>query len=249
MAVGAVLAAIKAASSIAGVIGKSKGLAGKAAGEESGGGFGGALMSGIKGVMGGIGGGKATGLTAALGLGKSIAGKIQQKKADSMLPAAENPEERALASYAARRKRAFQTGTATASQRNALRDSMKTGVENSIKVGGGAKGLNMMTRMFNQAQLGLADTEMTGEKAFADMETQQKNRIAQRKLELGLLKYNTAQARAAQQVKEGKQMTSLSLAKAVGVGNINPYGDSSQTSDTTGSAGGKSTLGVGNEKG
>jgi len=132
---------------------------------------------------------------------------------------------RALASYATRRKRAFQTGTATAAQRNQLAQSMKTGINKSFQVGGGAKGLNMMTKLFNQAQLGLQDRELAGEMQYAGMESDAKKRISQRKLELGLLKYNTLQARAAQQIKEGKSIGMATLAKSIGMSpsDLNPY--------------------------
>lgn len=208
-------------------------------------------LGGLTKVLGAAGGLNPVGAAAmaALAVGKGIAGKVQQNKADKMLPKYEDPEERALASYAARRKRAFQTGTATAASRNALRESMKTGIEKSIKVGGGAKGLNMMTRMFNQAQLGLAEKELAGETKFAEMESQQKNRISQRKLELGLLKYNTAQARGAQQTKEGKSLIGQGLARAIGIPAPNPYGSAGQEVSTTGTEGGNTSISVGNEEG
>lgn len=188
-------------------------------------------LSGIGGgALKGIGSGLAmanpatAAITGGLALTKLIAGKIKQNKADAMMPRYEDPEERALASYAARRKRAFQTGTASSAQRNALASAMKTGINKSFQVGGGAKGLNMMTQLFNQAQLGVQDRDMAGELQYAQMEKDAKTRLSQRKLELGLLKYNTEQARAAQLLKEGKSMAGATLARTLGLPEMNPYG-------------------------
>ena len=237
MPVGAILAGLTALKSVAGGVGAAKGVAGLVSkfgdgggGGKGGGGLGKLNLTGGNALMGGI------------GAAKNIAGLVQQKKADSMMPQAEDPEQRALASYATRRKRAFQTGTAMASQRNASLQAMKTGVNASFKLGGGAKGLNMMTRAFNQSQLGLQDKALAGESQFAKMESDQKNTIAQRKLELGLLKYNTEQARAAQLRKEGKSTGNLALARTVGLPEVNPYGTGGVQTSTTGSGSGVATV-------
>jgi len=177
-------------------------------------------------------GGLSAIVPAALAVGKFITGKVKEKKADAMVPSMESAEERSLASYAARRKRAFQTGTATSSQRNALATAMRTGINNSFKVGGGAKGLNAMTQMFNQAQVGLKDVELAGELQYGQAERDTKTRISQRRLELGLLKYNTQQARAAQMIKEGKSTGGVVLAKSLGIPELNPYGQGNYKDET-----------------
>ena len=169
-------------------------------------------------------GGLSAAIPAGMAVGKFIAGKIKQNKADASMPRMEDPEERALASYASRRKRAFQTGTASVSTRNALLSSMKTGINKSFQVGGGSKGLNMMSNMFNQAMLGIQDRDLAGELQYSQAEADRKTRLSQRELELGLLKYNTEQARAAQTLKEGKSIGGVVLAKSLGLPDANPYG-------------------------
>ena len=244
MPIGAILAGLSALKTVTGAVGGAKKAAGLASHVAGGG-----LSDGNSG-QGGKGGGLLGKMNLApenllmggIGAVKNIAGLAKQKQADSMLPQAEDPEQRALASYAARRKRAFQTGTALSSQRNASLQAMKTGVNASFKVGGGAKGLNMMTQLFNQSQLGLQDKALAGESQFAKMESEQKNTIAQRKLELGLLKYNTEQARAAQLRKEGKSTSNLALARATGIEEINPYGTGGVQNTTTGSSSGTNTV-------
>ncbi len=168
--------------------------------------------------------------TGAIGLAKTIKGKHMQKKADAMLPASEDPEVRRMQREFSRRKRAFQTGTAMASQRQALKEQAKQGMQASFKMGGGSRGLNMMSRMFNQGMQGLAAQGLQGEQAYAGMETDLVKRMAQRKLELGMQRHDIAQARAAQTLKEGKSASNLALARTIGLGDVdtsvltgNPY--------------------------
>ena len=208
-----------------------------------GGGGGGALKGLLKGATGALGMNPAgIAAMAALTVGKGIAGAVKRKKAEKIMPQAEDPEERALASYAARRKRAFQTGTAMASQRAALQDAMKVGIDKSFKVGGGAKGLNMMSRMFNQAMLGTQEQALQGETQFAQMEKDAKTRISQRKLELGLLKRAQAMGDSTQAQKEGKSGLMQGLARTIGIGGANPYGTGGGGTGTLGKGSGASSL-------
>jgi len=88
---------------------------------------------------------------------------------------------------------------------------------------------------------------LAGEKAFFDSERETKTKIADRKLQLGLLKYNTAQARAAQLLKEGKSNLGAGIARFSGGKVANPYGSAGEpAATTTGAEGGVS---VGNEEG
>ncbi len=165
--------------------------------------------SGISGSDAAIGG---------MGIAKTIMGKAQQKKADAMLPANEDPEVRRLQREFQRRKRSFQTGTAQASQRQALKEQAKQGMQAAFKFQGGARGLNMMSRMFNQGIQGLATQGLQGETTYAGLEQGVVNRMADRKLQLGMQRHDIAQARAAQTLKEGKSAGGLALARTLGVG-------------------------------
>lgn len=158
------------------------------------------------------------------GLAKMLIGRRQQNKADSMMPQREDPEELAIQRYAARRKRAFQTGTATKAQRDTLASVMKTGIEKSFSAGQGMRGLNLMRRMFEQSMLGEMQQARQGEMQFAQMDERLTNKIADRSLQLQLLGYNREQARAAKTLTEGKSALNLAMARSIGVnpGDVNP---------------------------
>lgn len=166
----------------------------------------------------------ANAVTAAIGVGKNIIGGIKQRKADQMMPLQEDPEERRLQRQFARKKRSFQSGTALESERAALKEMARQGMKNSFRAGGGTRGAAMMSRMFNEGMRDLASQGQQMEAQYAGMEAQQVAKLADRKLQLQLLKYNTQQARAAQLRKEGKATTNLALSKILGVGTPYDFG-------------------------
>ena len=174
-----------------------------------------------------------------IGLAQMIGGKRQQKKADAMMPAMENPEERAMVNYFRRRKRAYQTGTANYTQGKQLASMMKTGMEKSMASAGGTKGLNQMSKMYQQAMLGMQGQNLQAEQNYAAMEQKGVEKLADRRLQLGLLKYNTQQARAAEKIRGGRSNMMSGLASMMGseddttaVGGTGGYG----ASDATGGA-------------
>lgn len=193
-------AAIKFAPMISGLLkGKGKGGGG---GE------------GIQGKVGDLKKGPSVG---GLGLAQTLAGKMKQKQADSMMPGAENSEERSLVNYYKRRKRAYQTGTANSTQGSALAAMTKSGVEASMKSGArSSTGLNQMGDMYKNGMLGLTAQNQQGEMGMAKFEDAGVRKLADRKLQIGLLRYNTMQARAAEQLKTGKSNTNAALAGMMG---------------------------------
>lgn len=184
------------------------------------------IGSAIGGKIGGkIGGGgetatedeKTNATLQGIGLAKTLMGRRKQKEADAAFPQREDPEERMAQRQFARQKRAFQTGTAMKAQRDSLSSMMKTGMEKSISAGGGTRGLNMMNQMFTKAMLGAGQEGRDKALEYGKLEAAQTSKIADRKLQLGLLRYNTLQARSAQQLKEGKQTSNLALARSLGI--------------------------------
>ena len=90
---------------------------------------------------------KAAGVT---GLTQVIAAR--QKDKSNPLPAHEDPEMRSSLNAAKRRQRAFQTGTATASDRNARSRRTMSGMREALKLGGGGrKAMMQMQQIENQA--------------------------------------------------------------------------------------------------
>lgn len=155
----------------------------------------------------------------AIGIGQAIVGKIQQRKADSMMPSPVDPEEQRMQRHFARRKRAFQTGTALASERNAMKQMLAQGYRNAFRSGGGSRGgLLRLQSIFNQGMLGLGKQARQGEQVNAAAEAQYASKNADRRLELSLLKYNTRQARAAQNLKEGKSNIMSGIAHSIDTG-------------------------------
>jgi hypothetical protein len=178
------------------------------------------LFGGKGGGKGGAGGGEggqkggiiknalgkgAGGIQAVLGAGQAIAGMIKQKKADAMLPSAEDAGQRQMRNYFARQKTALDSGTAGASQRNALQQMMQSGVKEAFKYGAGARGLNQMSQMYQQGIQGLNEQDRASSLAYAQEEGKLVDSMAQRRLDLGMQRYDREQARAASLKTKGNQ--------------------------------------------
>jgi hypothetical protein len=158
------------------------------------------------------------------GVVNTIQGKRALKRADASMPGLEDPEERAALNYTKRRRRAFDTGTASKAQRDAMLSAMRTGVQSSISAGGGTRGLNMMNQMFQKSIL-----------QYNQQAMQQTKDVADRKLQLSTLKYIELQKRAAEKLKAGKEAKNLAMAKlfggSPGSSNENPAATAEATSD------------------
>lgn len=160
-------------------------------------------------------GGAATGgspAALALGVGQAAVGAIKQKKADAMIPQLEDPEQRAMRNLIARKRRAYDTGTASNADRTALRQMQKSGISNAFKYGAGARGLNEMNKMFIQGTMGLNQSGKDTANQLLQLEKQANDEIVQRKLDILMTKYDTAQARAAQLKTQGNKNLMVGLA-------------------------------------
>jgi hypothetical protein len=179
------------------------------------------FMDSLKGLAGKMNTTPVNAGLAGVGLVKTMIGKSKEKKADAMLPQNEDPEIRSMQRHFARRKRAFQTGTASNAKRNTLKSIAAGGAKAAFRLGGGTQGLNRMTQMFNQGIQGLNQDDLKGELEFGKMESSALTRIAQRKIDLGMQRHDIAQARAAQTLKEGKSTMNLGIARSVPLGEPN----------------------------
>ena len=182
-------------------------------GDKKGGGGGGLGNLKSKTGSGRMGGG--TMAAGAIGGIQAITGAIQQKKADRMLPAQEDPEMRAAMTQAKRRARAFQTGTALAGERAALAQQLGTGQQRMMRYGGGRKGLLQMQQAFNQGITGLAKEGIVGQTAAQAQANTILEGISQRKLDLQMQRHDIAQARAAQRKAAGNRNLGLFMGKAL----------------------------------
>lgn len=183
-----------------------------------------------KGVAKAAAGVSAPYAAAAIGGVQAIGGAIQQRKADRMLPQAEDPEMRNALTQARRKQRAFQTGTALAAERNALAKQLGTGQSRMLRYGGGGrKGLLQMQEVFNKGMMGLAQQSMQGETAASAQANKLLEGISQRKLDLQMQRYDTAQARAAQKKAAANRNLGLFLGKTLGTGQEAEDADVSNT--------------------
>lgn len=182
---------------------------------------------GILSKVGQAGASAATGglseiVPAAIGVAQTVAGLIKKKKADSMMPAQEDPEQRAMLRYLARQKRAYSTGTANNSDRAALRQAMQSGITSSFKYGAGSRGLNSMNQMYLQGLMGINQQGTQAAAGYAQQEGGLLNEMAQRRLDVQMTKYDREQARAAQTLQEGKQNLGVALMKGMDL-STNPF--------------------------
>lgn len=162
------------------------------------------------------------GAALAIGIGQTVAGIVKKKKADAMIPAQEDPEQRAMLRYLARQKRAYSTGTANNADRSALRQALASGVSNSFKYGAGSRGLNAMNQMYLQGLMGINAQGIQGATSYTEQEARQLGDISQRKLDLNMNVYDREQARSAQTLQEGKQNLGASLMRNLSL-SPNPF--------------------------
>jgi hypothetical protein len=162
------------------------------------------------------------GATIALGAGQALAGAIKQRKADAMIPALEDPEQRAMRNLIGRKRRAYDTGTANNAERTGLRQLYKSGISNAFKYGAGARGLNEMNKMYMQGVFNLNESGKQASNNLLQQESQAVDNIAQRKLDILMTKYDTEQARAAQLKTDGNKNL------MVGVASLNPKTNKAQ---------------------
>lgn len=208
------VAAIGKVLGAAGGAGASTGMMGAGAGgmvdkaKAGGGNKGGNAIGGLMGKLNGNG-------TNSLVIGgiQAIVGMRKKKKADAMLPSMEDTEQRAMKNYISRRRRAFETGTANTASRTALRQAMQSGISNSFKYGASTRGLNAMNQMYLNGLLGLNEQGINTTNQLIQQESQAVDNIAQRKLDLGMTKYDREQARAAQLMQQANQNMGVGLAK------------------------------------
>jgi hypothetical protein len=198
--------------------------AGAAAGTNGPGKSGDILSSLMQGVSGALTGNPVGALAGAKGLVQGIKSRRMQNSADGMFPEQEDPELRALLSTTARRKRAYQTGTALEPQMANMRALAKTGVNAAFRAGGGASGLNRINQILRDSMVGMSDAALKGEMFYAGEQRGLTENLAQTKLEKQLLKYNQQQAEAKSMKTASNRNFNLALAKTLNLPESDPNG-------------------------
>lgn len=137
-------------------------------------------------------------------VGQLIAGNIQRKKADALLPSSENIMERQMLNSMRRRRRGLETGTAGSADRAAIRQMGKSALSNSFKAGGKV-GMGAVAAMQSQAMQNLASTYGQQTNQMFQMEQQQVKSMADLANDLARLRSTRMSARAEKNVKAGTE--------------------------------------------
>ena len=139
-----------------------------------------------------------------MGIGQLIAGTIQRKKADALVPPSESVMERQMLQNMRRRRRALETGTAGAGDRAAIRQMGKSFGRNMFQAGGKGN-LGQIAALQSQAMQNLASTYGQQTNALMAQEQQQANRMAGVSRDLSLLRSDRMSARAEANMQSGAQ--------------------------------------------
>ena len=154
----------------------------------------GALGKAFGGVAGMTPGQQAAGV--ALGVGQTVAGMIQEKKADALIPAVEDKMSRDYLEQIRRKRRAAETNTSGAAATAALRQTVKSIGVNSFKGGGGGN-TSVLSQVMADQNAALRDKGTQEELAYMDAEGKQVSEMAQRKSDIGMFRANQKFAKAA----------------------------------------------------
>jgi len=139
-----------------------------------------------------------------MGVGQLIAGTIQRKKADALVPPSESVMERQMFQNMRRRRRALETGTAGSADRAAIRQMGKSFGRNMFQAGGRGN-LGQIAALQSQAMQNLASTYGQQTNALMAQEQQQANRMAGVSRDLSLLRSDRMSARAEANMQSGAQ--------------------------------------------
>lgn len=157
-------------------------------------------LSGAVGKAGGIGNIAQTGFAA----GQMIAGAINRKKADAMLPPSENVMERQLLNTVRRRRRALETGTAATADRTAVKQMARQYGQGAFRAGGPVN-TGVLAQLMNQGMANISNQYGQQYGQTLNMEQEQVSKMADVSRDLALLKSARKSAQAEQQMQAGQQ--------------------------------------------
>ena len=140
---------------------------------------------------------------AGFAVGQMVAGAMNRKKAESMIPSLNQAEAQLLTS-AKRRRRAIETGTAGSSDRAALKQTLAQFGQNSFRAGGPVN-FGALNQLRAQAQSNISDQyAQQYNQAFAD-ESRIAKDISNFYNDVAFLKSARKSAQAEQQMQAGQQ--------------------------------------------
>jgi len=171
-----------------------------------------------------IGAAIGAGASMLTGIGQAIAGAIQQKKAEKNMPAEEDAEQRAELERIKQDMRSMRSGTDATTQAQLRGINQGTAQAQSAisrntggNVGGTISGILQAQRTgANQAGQSYGQARQNAN-YFQGLRDQAQNRIAQRKLELGMYRNQQDRARAATNEQAGFQNIAQGASSGLGM--------------------------------
>lgn len=156
------------------------------------------MAGGLKAAFGAVPGMSTAGRVAgaALGAGQMVAGMIQEKKADALIPAVEDKMSRDYLEQIRRKRRAAETNTSGSAATAALRQTVKSIGANSFKSGGGGS-TSVLSQVMADQNAALRDKSAQEQLAYLDAEGKQVSEMAQRKSDIGMFRANQKFAKSA----------------------------------------------------
>jgi hypothetical protein len=137
-------------------------------------------------------------------VGQMIAGSQNRKKADAMLPPAEDPMERQLLNTVRRRRRAIETGTAATADRTAVKQMARQYGQNAFRAGGPVN-TGVLAQLMNQGMQNISSQYNQQYNQALGMEQEQVGKMADVRRDLQLLKSARKSAQGEQQMQAGQQ--------------------------------------------
>lgn len=137
-------------------------------------------------------------------IGQMIAGSQNRKKADAMLPPAEDPMERQLLNTVRRRRRAIETGTAGFIDKKLVGQNVKQYGQNAFRAGGPVN-TGVLAQLMNQGMQNISSQYNQQYNQTLGMEQEQVGKMADVRRDLQLLKSARKSAQAEQQMQAGQQ--------------------------------------------
>lgn len=162
------------------------------------------------GTGGGIGQMASGVFKSAMGIGQLIGGAVQNKKANGMVPQEVDPSQVSMLDVFRRLRKGYTTGSEASSYKDTINEGLAGAEDTAAAYAGGNTGTLAATLSNAGARAGSAYNTLVGslEKnrlAALGMEDQQTDDIAQRKLDIQMMKYLQMKGQATSNMKAGQQ--------------------------------------------
>ena len=147
---------------------------------------------------------------SVMGISQLIAGAVQNKKAEKLAPSEVDPTQTSMLDTMRRLRKNYKSGSEAAVHRNTINNGLATVSNKATSFAGGNTGSLLSALGEAQSMASNAYNDMTAnlEKnrlAALSLEDQQTDEIAQRKLDVRMMKYLQQKGQATSNLKAGQQ--------------------------------------------